>query len=214
MILVGQLDSPYVRRVAVTLRHYGLPFTRSPLSVFSDAEEMRRINPLGRVPSLVLDDGEVLVDSAAIIDHLDQLAGPERALTPAAGPERRRCLRLVALATGAIDKAMLVAYERLRRPPERQFEPWVERCRVQAETALGALDAVAPSPWLLGARFSQADVTVAAMVGYVRTAPDDLLPVGRYPNLDRLSDACEALPEFVESHPSIDAGLGAPVRGL
>ena len=86
MILVGQFDSPFVRRVAVTLNHYHMPYTRNPISVVRDVGEMQKINPLVRVPSLILETGEVLIDSTAIIDHLDEMAGPARALTPAHGP--------------------------------------------------------------------------------------------------------------------------------
>ena len=89
MILVGQYDSPFVRRIAVALHIYGIAFTRNTLSVFGDAEAMRRINPLGRIPSLILDDGEVLIDSWAIHDYLDEIVGPARSLTPASGPMRR-----------------------------------------------------------------------------------------------------------------------------
>src|SRR5262250_3233035 len=98
MILVGQFDSPFTRRVAVSLHLLGLPFSRNTLSGFADAVEMRRINPLGRIPSLILDDGEVVIDSAAILDHIDQVVGPERALLPPSGATRRRALKIVALA--------------------------------------------------------------------------------------------------------------------
>jgi Glutathione S-transferase, N-terminal domain len=101
MQLVGQYDSPYVRRVAISLTLLGLPFTRNTISVFADADEMRRINPVVRIPSLILDDGEVLIDSAAILDHVDETVGPERALLPPRGAERRPALRIVALATSA-----------------------------------------------------------------------------------------------------------------
>jgi glutathione S-transferase len=93
MILVGQYDSPFVRRVAISLHLLELPFTRNTISVFADAEEMRRINPLGRIPSLILDDGEVLIDSAAILDHLDERVGPERALLPPRGGSARNIQR-------------------------------------------------------------------------------------------------------------------------
>jgi glutathione S-transferase len=116
MILVGQYDSPYVRRVAVSLHTLGFDYAHDTRSVFADFDAMRQVNPLGRIPSLVLDDGEVLIDSAAILDWLDQTVGPERALIPPAGAERRRALRLIALATGAIDKVGVAAYERLMRP--------------------------------------------------------------------------------------------------
>src|ERR1051325_8557462 len=99
MILVGQYDSPFVRRVAVSLRVLGFAYEHDTRSVFGDFDSMRTTNPLGRVPSLVLDDGRVLIDSAAILDWLDETAGPDRALLPRSGPLRQRALRLIALAT-------------------------------------------------------------------------------------------------------------------
>src|ERR687897_3925329 len=104
MILVGQYDSPYVRRVATSLRVLGFAYEHDTRSVFADFDAMRQVNPLGRIPSLVLDDGEVLIDSPAILDWLDQTVRPERALLPPAGAERRRALRLIALPPGAIEK--------------------------------------------------------------------------------------------------------------
>jgi hypothetical protein len=138
MQLVGQFDSPYVRRVAISLHLLGLPFTRNTISVFSDAEEMGRINPLVRVPSLVLDDGEVLIDSGAILDHIDETVGAGRALLPQHGTERRRALRIIALASGAIDKAGAIVYERVLRPADKVYEPWIDRCRAQLTGALRA----------------------------------------------------------------------------
>ena len=82
MILVGQYDSPFVRRVAVSLRVLGFDYEHDTRSVFGDFEAMRQVNPLGRIPSLVLDGGEVLIDSAAILDWLDETVGPDRALLP------------------------------------------------------------------------------------------------------------------------------------
>ena len=105
MILVGQYDSPFVRRVAVSLRVLGFAYEHDTRSVYGDFDAMRRINPLGRIPSLILNDGEVVLDSAAILDWLDQSVGPKRALVPVDGGERRGVLRRVALAIGAIDKA-------------------------------------------------------------------------------------------------------------
>ena len=113
MILVGQFDSPFVRRVAVTLHHYHMPYTRNPLSVFRNAEDMQKINPLIRVPALILETGETLIDSGAIIDALDEMAGPARALTPAHGPERRKVMQAVVLATGTAEKVVALFFERL-----------------------------------------------------------------------------------------------------
>jgi glutathione S-transferase len=203
MILVGQYDSPYVRLVAISLRVLGFAYEHDTRSVFADFDAMREINPLGRIPSLVLPHGEVLIDSAAILDWLDQTAGPGRALLPPAGPERRRALRLIALATGAIDKVGAAAYERIIRPPALRWPEWMERCRTQGA---GAIAALGGESWPDGALLDQAQITAACMIRYVRMADPELLPPGRYPTLDALSERCEALPEFRATWPA-DYGL-------
>jgi glutathione S-transferase len=199
MILVGQYDSPYVRRVAVSLRVLGFAYEHDTRSVFADFDAMRLVNPLGRIPSLVLDDGEVLIDSAAILDWLDQTVGPERALLPPADTARRRALRLIALATGAIDKVGAAAYERLIRPAALRWPEWMERCRTQGA---GALAALAAEPWPAGNALDQAQITTACMIRYVTLADPELLPPGRHPTLDALSERCEALPEFQATWPA------------
>lgn len=210
MILVGQLDSPYVRRVAVSMTLLGVPFERDRSSVFGDFDHVRAANPVGRVPALILDDGTVLVDSNAIVDWLDQEAGPDRALMPPAGTARRDAWRLVALALGCNDKLVATVYEVRLRPAEQRCDPWIERCRVQIDAALAALDeaAAAADPWLGGDRPSQADVTVGAMLGFLTIiAPfTGLEPprADRFPHLARLSATCEAHPAFAACYPPDD----------
>jgi glutathione S-transferase len=204
MILVGQFDSPLVRRVGISLILLEIPYERDTRSVFADADAMRKINPLGRIPSLVLDDGEVLNDSAAILDHLDERVGPARALLPPSGPERRRALRTTALATGAVDKAGALTYEATLRPPDKRFQPWVERCRTQLASALAALEAATGTGWHGGARPMQPDITIACMIGYLRRSHPYMFPAGAYPALARLADACEALPAFERTRPADD----------
>src|SRR5260370_41364076 len=131
MILVGQYDSPYVRRVAVSLRVLGFDYEHDTRSVFGDFDSMRQTNPLARIPSLVFDDGEVLIDSAAILDWLDETVGPARALLPRAGPERRRALRLIALATGVVDKAGSRIHETAHPPAPPRLPAWGPRLRTQ-----------------------------------------------------------------------------------
>ena len=201
MILVGQYDSPYVRRVAVSLHQLGIAFERAPLSTFRDIGEMRRVNPTLRVPALVLDDGTTLTDSHAILDWLDGEAGPERALIPPAGLLRRRCWQAIGLASTACDKTKDILYERALRPAEKVHQPVIERCGSQLEAALAGLEAMAGEPWMLEERFSQADITVACMLGFVRAAVPEAAPAGRWPGLDRLRDACEALPAFAAGAP-------------
>jgi len=199
MILVGQYDSPFVRRVAVSLRVLGFDYHHDTRSVFSDFDEMRRVNPLVRIPSLVLDDGETLIDSAAILDWIDQTVGLERALVPATGRDRRQVLRRMALATGVIDKAGAAAYERLIRPSAYRWPDWIERCRTQAA---GGVEALGVEAWPTGGRLDQAQITTACMIRYVRMTDPDLIPAGRYPALDALSSRCEARPEFQATNPS------------
>jgi glutathione S-transferase len=199
VILVGQYDSPYVRRVAVSLRVLGFSYAHDTRSVFADFEAMRAVNPLGRIPSLVLDGGEVLIDSAAILDWLDQTVGPERALLPSGSLERRGALRRIALATGAIDKVGAAAYERIIRPAALRWPEWTLRCLTQGT---GAIAALAAEPWPAGEGLDQAQITTACMIRYVRMADPDLLPPGRFPALDALSDRCEALPAFQATWPA------------
>lgn len=199
MILVGQYDSPYVRRVAVSLHLLGIDYRHDGLSVFSDFDAMRGINPLGRVPSLVLEEAEVLVDSAAILDWLDETVGEERALLPRSGARRRHALRLIALATGAIDKLGAVNYERIIRPRQFRWPEWIERCRMQGEGALAALEA---EPWPAGARLLQPEITTACMLRWLRLSAPDLAPAGRFPALDALAERCEALPAFRATNPA------------
>jgi glutathione S-transferase len=188
-----------VRRVAVSLRVLGIAYEHDTRSVFGDFDAMRQINPVGRIPSLVLETGEVLIDSGAILDWLDQSFGPARALVPSAGAARRRALRLMALATGAIDKAGAAAYERLIRPAALRWPEWIARCRTQAA---GAIAALAADPWSADAALDQAQITTACMLRYVEMADPELLPAGRHPALEALSRRCEARPEFRATYPA------------
>ncbi len=136
MILVGRYRSPFVRRVAATMKIYGMPYERRVLSTITDGDAIRAVNPVGRVPALILDSGETLIDSAAILDHLDECAGPARALVPEKGAERREVLKLVALAIGAVEKAVALAYELQRRPEHLVFPEWAAKLKGQARAGL------------------------------------------------------------------------------
>ena len=204
MILVGQFDSPFTRRVAVALHLLGIAFTRDTKSVFADAEAMRNINPLGRVPALILDDGEVLIESGAILDHLDEIAGPARALLPQSGAERRQSLRSIALATGGMEKAVAIVYERVLRPEGKQHAPWLERCQTQLAGSLVALEAECDTAGLAGGRFPQAAIASACLVGFLNLRVPDAFPVGRYPRLETLAAHAEALPAFKAARPGDD----------
>src|SRR5438132_11907212 len=128
MFLIGQYDSPFVRRVAIAMRLYGIAFEHRPWSTFGDADKIAPYNPLRRVPTLVLDNGETLIESTAILDWLDELAGA-KAMTAESGAMRRRQLKVCALATGLADKAVSLFYERALHKETSQL--WTERCRTQ-----------------------------------------------------------------------------------
>lgn len=203
MLLIGMFDSPFVRRVAVTLKLLDIPFEHANWSVGRDFERIRNYNPLGRVPTLVTDQGERLMESGAILDYLDERVGPERALLPRSGLERRQALQLMALATGAAEKGVLQLYERAFRPETKWHEPWVERCRVQMSASLAALDRYigerGVSQWLVGKRMTQADITAACAFTFLndtlRVAEDRVL----FQSLATLVARCESLPAFLET---------------
>ena len=194
MKLVGRYDSPYVRRVGVSLHVLGLSFEHLPLSPFSQATQLRQFAAIGRMPALVLDDNETLIESAAILDYLDEIVGPELVLIPPAGSERRKSLRMLASATAACDKAIALNYER-RRPVELIYVNWLTRCLSQLDAAMSELE---------GFRLTlsdhqplrQVEITVACTYGYVGRVEPDAVNSGRYPRLDRLSAACEARQQF------------------
>jgi glutathione S-transferase len=196
MILVGQFDSPYVRRVAVSLRVLGFAYEHDQRSVFGDFDSMRGTNPLGRVPSLILDDGRVVIDSAAILDWLDRQVGPGRALLPTTGTARDRALHLIALSTGANDKLIALNYERLIRPSALRWPEWTARCLTQIASAFAALDREA-WPW----RLDQAQITIGCTIGYARLSAPDVMPEGRYTSLDALWTQLRGLPEFAATDP-------------
>jgi glutathione S-transferase len=198
MILVGQYDSPYVRRVAISLHLLGIEFERNRMSIFADAERMREINPVGRIPSLILDDGEVLIDSGAILDHLDQTVGPARALLPAAGAERRSALQTIAVATGVIDKVGAMTYERGLRPADKVYQPWIDRCRAQVDSGLTVLERriAGQSADRLTKPMMQPAITSACLVAHLRRQLPDAIAGGVYPALQELAATCEATPAF------------------
>lgn len=197
MILIGQYDSPFVRRVGIALTLYEFPFEHRPWSTFGDAEKIAPFNPLRRVPTLVLDDGDTLIESGAILDYLDERAGPENALIPRAGPARRQALKICALATGLGDKAVSLFYERaLHRETSRT---WIERCQTQIGGVLDALEAERQprtTPFWFGSAIGHADIAVACSLRFVRDAHPGIFRAASWPALAAHAERCEALAPF------------------
>lgn len=204
--VVGRDLSPFVRRVRVSLLLLGIAHEQNGLATTTDLERIRAINPLARVPALLLEGDEPpLVDSWAILDHIDAVAGPARALVPPAGAARRAVLRLVALGTGVMEKGVQSFYERTRRPEEKQHAPWRDHCDAQVAGGLAALDAAALTaeslgqPHLTGERLTQADVTAAVALDFIRFTGGYLAPAGSYPSLEALAARLATLPAFQET---------------
>ena len=198
MFLIGQYDSPFVRRVAIALRLYDLPFEHRPWSTFGDADKIAPYNPLRRVPTLVLDSGEALIESTAILDYLDELVGPDKAMIAPRGEARRRHLRTIALATGLGDKSVSLVYERVLR--KEQSKIWVARCEAQIGGVLEVLEkerAAVATPYWFGERIGHADIAVACVLRFTGEAHPQLLDA-RYPALQAHAARCEALPPFEE----------------
>jgi glutathione S-transferase len=201
MRLIGMLDSPYVRRVAISLKLMGLAFEHEALSVFRNYDAFAAINPVVKAPTLVTDEGVALLDSTLILEHLERLAPPERRLTPAVISEHARSQRILGLAMAACDKSVQLVYETQLRPPERQHAPWIERVRGQLAQAYGLLDAELGDgrAWLFGDRPLQADVTAAVAWTFTRfMLPQDAATLAR-PGLDAFAARAEALEAFAST---------------
>jgi glutathione S-transferase len=197
MILIGQYDSPFVRRVGIALTLYGMAFEHRPWSSFGDADKLRALNPLTRVPTLVLDNGDVLIESHAMLDYLDALVGPERALFPTREPQCHQALRIAALATGLADKAVSLFYE--KRLHDQASELWIERCRAQITGVLAALEAertARSTPFWFGADFGHADIAVAVVLRFIRDVHAQVVSLDDYPALKAHAAAMEAMPVF------------------
>jgi glutathione S-transferase len=196
MQLIGMLDSPYVRRVAISLQLLGLPFRHRSISVFRGYDAFAAINPMVKAPTLVCDDGTVLMDSTLILDHAESLVPPARRLMPGDADARRHALRVLSVALAGCEKAVQIVYERAR-PPERRYEPWQARIRGQLVAACAALeDEVQRTPPRLDP-IDQAGVTTAVVWTFMRALVPDELDVARHPTLEAHTARAEALPAFL-----------------
>ncbi len=200
MILLGRYLSPYTRRVAVSLKLLDMPFEHRPITAWHNLDEVRQYNPAGRIPALVLDDGEVIFDSSAILDHLDHVAGPGRALLPFDEPQRRADLRVLAVALGAMDKAAAARYELVMRPPETLHKPWLDHNLGQVRSGLVWLDAhFAGAPG--GEAPDQTVITTVVLYDFLATVMPDHLELGAYAALAALSRRWNRMGAFAETHP-------------
>lgn len=201
MTLFGNYLSPYTRRVAIALELLELPYEQENLSVFVTPEPVEEHNPLVRIPTLLLEDGEPVFESGAILDALDHMVPPERRLVPSESKARRDVLRVTALATGVMDKAVWAFYEGRFRPAEIVHQPWIDHNEKQVMSGFAALDKIAEAAgsegWLAGTpSISLADVSVGVMAGFVAKVRSNLGTLAAFPALTAFAARCEALPAF------------------
>jgi glutathione S-transferase len=200
MILIGQYDSPFVRRVAIAMRLYGMDYEHKPWSVFREGDRIAQYNPLMRVPTLVLNTGEALLESQTILDALDQLAPPGMVMLPPSGAERRQAMRVCALSTGLADKPVSMVYESALH--NRATPVWIERCQTQISGVLRELEASRLSrktDWWFGDAIGHADVAVACVLRFLGEAHPGLFDLAEgWPLLAAHAARCEALEVFQE----------------
>jgi glutathione S-transferase len=198
MELYGVYLSPYTRRVAIALNLLDMPYTHNAVRVFERPDVVREHNPLARVPTLVLEDGSALIESGAILDEIDQMAGPGRALTPPSGPSRRAVLQIAALGVGVMEKAQWAFYETRFHPEEKVHQPWIDHNDAQVIAGLEHLNGLAKAAgdgWMAGTQaISQADISVAVAHSFAKKVRPALTL--NVPDLDKLTARCEALPAF------------------
>jgi glutathione S-transferase len=199
MRLIGMMDSPYVRRVAVSLRLMAVPFTSERVSVFRNYDAFAAINPVVKAPTVVTDSGVVLMDSTLILDYVERLVPEAKRLTPSDASDYALAQRITGLALAACEKSVQIVYERTLRPTEKQHQPWLDRVRGQVLAAYDSLERElgAGKGWLLGERPMQPDVATAVAFRFTGSAIGDVVNAADYPTLSAFSARAEALPEFL-----------------
>jgi glutathione S-transferase len=192
MQLIGMLDSPFVRRVAISFDLQDIPFEHKALSVFRNFDEFSTINPTVKAPTLVLDDGSFLIDSTLILEYGDALAG--RSLLPAAPAARAKALRAIGPALAACEKTAQIVYEYSLRPQEKQHQPWLDRVQQQLFAALRLLEAEADA--FDTAALDQAAITAAVTWSFVQLNVAQIVSADDFPRLAAWTARAEALPVF------------------
>jgi glutathione S-transferase len=199
MKLVGVYLSPYVRRVAAAMISRGLPYEHEPVNAYREFEVASRYNPVAKVPSLVLDDGEILIESSAILDYLNELV-PSAPLIPAGSRARRATLKLAAIGHGICEQSVRLSGARRVPVPESDTQRW----RAQVLGGLSALDAVAGEGGALrAAPLDVAGITaIVALDLLARINPDlEILPA--IPRLAEFAAQHRETPPFAQTRPTL-----------
>jgi glutathione S-transferase len=204
MKLVGPWFSGYTRRVGVTLNLLNMPFEHLPYHAYREPERVKAFSPMARVPALQLDDGQVLIESGAIVDYLDSLAPASQRLMPAAGPQRVRAMQLVGYATACYDKLARYCDEFMLRPEPLRLAHLLAGYQEQMLIGFGVLNTASAQPWFLGPHLSQADIM--AVIAFQSAAVVMPRAVHRetFPQLDALAQRAMQLEAFSSTLPNPD----------
>lgn len=201
MKLLGSGPSPYTRKVRIVLAEKKIDCDFETVDVNPSENPVNALNPLGKVPTLVLDDGSTLYDSRVIVEFLDGVS-PIARLIPDDNRDRVAVRRWEALADGALDAGLLIRYEGLR-PKKLQSKDWAAKQTGKLERGLAQMAAdLGERSWCHGDRYSLADIAVGACLGWVEfRKPGGVEWRSRYANLARLYDKLMERPAFAETAP-------------
>lgn len=207
MQLIGMLDSPYVRRVAISLEILGVPFKHEAVSVFNTFETFRSINPVVKAPTLVCEDGEILMDSSLILQFVEATVARGRSLWSSDPIELQHEFRAVSLALAACEKSVQIVYERNLRPKEAQYEPWMARVTGQLLAAYAALEhEVQLRPAMFSAPHNQTAITAAVVWQFTQSMLASVVPASNHWGLVNLSERLEQTSEF-QKYPPVGPGV-------
>jgi len=198
MKLYGSLTSPYVRKVRILIREKNLACEFVVADAWAADSPIPALNPLGKVPALALDNGDVLFDSPVIVEYLDSLKAP--ALLPVSGAARWATLRWQALADGMLDATVSRLLE-LRRPAEQQSAENVRRQEDKIARSIEYTEQrLSRESWLMENRFTLADLVMAVALEYI----DFRYPHnwrGRHARLAQWLAGVSARPSLIETRP-------------
>ena len=207
MQLIGMLDSPYVRRVAISLEILAVPFKHEAVSVFSTFERFQSINPVVKAPTLVCEDGEILMDSSLILQFVEATAARGRSLWSSDPLELQHQFRAVSLALAACEKSVQIVYERNLRPKEAQYEPWMGRVSGQLLAAYAALEhEIQLRPAMFSAPHNQSSITAAVAWQFTQSMSASVVPASNHRGLVNLSERLEQTSEF-QKYPPVGPGV-------
>ena len=203
MKLIGSATSPYVRKVRIVMAEKRLDYEFVSEDVWSAATTIAESNPLGKVPCLVMEGAEALVDSHVIVEYLDALS-PVGKLIPSVGRERAGVKTWEALADGVLDAAILARLEATwtGRSAEQRSSAWIERQLSKVHAAVQAMSkGLGEQAFCSGVHFSLSDISVGVALGYLDFRFPEIDWRGPHPNLHKLFDKLMQRPSFADTLP-------------